>query len=111
MMAFGSDSSFSMHSLTIRRATRLVEATRGITAIDSMVVSRSTRRRVSMLIADTSLILHQLLDAIAQLRLTRLCALHDRRRRVRHELFVSELGVERRQLVAALFQFALRPLL
>src|SRR3954447_7368766 len=48
MIAFRSHSSFSMHSFTIRRATRFVDATRGITAIDSIVVSRSTMRRVSM---------------------------------------------------------------
>src|SRR5436305_13652894 len=48
MLAFGSDSSFSMHSFTMRRATRLVDATRGITAIDSIVVRRSTMSRVLM---------------------------------------------------------------
>src|SRR3954468_20822057 len=48
MMPLGSDSSFSMHSLTMRRATRFVDATRGITAIDSIVVRRSTMLRVLM---------------------------------------------------------------
>lgn len=47
IIACGRDSSFSMHSATMRRATRFVEATRGISAIDSIVVSRSTRRRSS----------------------------------------------------------------
>ena len=38
IIACGSDSSFSMHSLTMRRATRFVDATRGMTASDSSVV-------------------------------------------------------------------------
>src|SRR5438045_6467274 len=69
IIACGSDSSFSMHSLTMRRATRFVDATRGMTAIDSRVVMRSTMERVSMWI--TLLILHQLLDSRAQFNLPR----------------------------------------
>ena len=42
IIACGSDSSFSMHSVTTRRAIRFVDATRGITASDSMVLSLET---------------------------------------------------------------------
>src|SRR3954452_4785099 len=52
MIAFGSDSSFSMHSFTIRRAARFVDATRGMTAIDSIVVRRSPMLRVLMDMVD-----------------------------------------------------------
>jgi len=52
IMACGSDNSFSMHSLTTRRATRFVEATRGMRASDSIVLSRETIARVSSVIID-----------------------------------------------------------
>src|SRR5213596_2308492 len=84
IMAFGSDSSLSMHSLTTRRAMRLVEATRGISAIDSRVVRRSTIFLVFRLI--NSLILHQLLNPRPKLVLPRLRLLDHRGRRVAHEL-------------------------
>src|SRR5438132_10697482 len=47
IIACGRDNSFSMHSATMRRATRFVDARRGTTARDSMVLRRSTMRRVS----------------------------------------------------------------
>src|SRR3954453_22177450 len=133
MMAFGSDSSFSMHSFTIRRATRIVDATRGMTAIDSIVVRRSTMLRVLMDMVDVResgvgdrsrclelrlptphsrlLILQQLLDPLPQFRLTRLRARDDCRRRVFQELLVQQFRVERGELLAAFFQLAFRALL
>src|SRR5438046_4285973 len=108
IIACGSDSSFSMHSATMRRATRFVDATRGISAIDSIVLSRSTRRRVSRPII--SLILHQLFDSCPQFGMTGLGLLHDRGGRVLHELLVGELRLERRELLAALLDLALRAL-
>src|SRR5437764_2165731 len=84
IIAFGSDSSFSMHSWTTRRATRFVDATRGISAMDSRVFSWSTSWRVlrssmellgcwvarlrqpSNSVTQQLLILHQLLDPRAQ---------------------------------------------
>src|SRR5438477_12835427 len=103
IMAFGSDSSFSMHSLTTRRATRLVDATRGISAMDSMTVKRSTRARVSMWIIEL-LILHQLLDSRPKFVLPRLCLFHHRRRRVAHELLVGQARRDPFELLAALLQ-------
>src|SRR5437868_6013482 len=100
IIACGSGSSFSMHSERMRRATRLVEATRGTTASDSMRLSPATMRFVSRsIIVDSvenrhsclspSLILLQLLDPGAQFGLARLRLLHDRWRRVAHELLVG----------------------
>src|SRR5512140_3371851 len=107
IIAWGRESSFSMHSLTMRRATRFVEATRGITASDSIRRSRSTIRRVSRWI--TSLILKQLLDSCTKFRVPGLSLLHHGRRRVAHELLIGQSSLDRGQLAAALLQLALRP--
>src|SRR6266516_1436097 len=88
IIACGSGSSLSMHSVTMRRATRFVEATRGTTASDSMRFSPATIRLVSSSIT-ASPILKQLLDPCTQLGLPRLGLLHDRGRRVAHELLVG----------------------
>src|SRR5258708_20668942 len=51
MMAFGRDTSFSMHSFTMRRAMRFVDATRGRSAIDSSVVRGEMMPRVLIMVA------------------------------------------------------------
>src|SRR5687768_12151447 len=109
IIACGSDSSFSMHSLTTRRAIRFVEATRGITASDSRVFRRGTIARVSSWNM-RSLILLQFLDLRPQFCLAVLSLLHDLRRCVADELFVCQLRVEGRELFLALLEIALRPL-
>src|SRR5438132_13111641 len=132
IIACGRDNSFSMHSATMRRATRFVDARRGTTARDSMVLSRSTMRRVSSWIIavswsrgcevsqrihhettrprnhETSLILHQLLDSRSQFQVSRLRLLHHRGWCVLHELRVRQLCLEGGELFSALFDLALR---
>src|SRR5205085_6785571 len=108
IMAQGSETSLAMHSSTTRRATRLVEATREISATDSTVVRRSTICRESR--PSTLLILHQLFDSGAKFELPRLRLLHHRGRRVAHELLVAQPRGEAVELLAALFQLALRAL-
>src|SRR6266511_2412366 len=139
IIACGSGSSLSMHSVTMRRATRFVEATRGTTASDSMRFSPATIRLVSSSImfwraqgagrgaqvmpsrrkppapcplrsALSWLILKQRLDPCTQLGLPRLGLLHDRGRRIANELLVGQAGVDAGELVAALLDLALRPL-
>src|SRR5262249_20125302 len=99
IIAFGSGTSFWMHSSTTPRARRLVEATREISAIDSSVVRQSTICRVSR--PNTSLILHQLFDSGAQFRLARLSLLDHRGGRVAHELLVGKARSESFELFAA----------
>src|SRR5881394_3260130 len=48
MMARGNDSSFSMHSLTTRRAIRFVDETREMTASDSRNLNRPATAEVSI---------------------------------------------------------------
>src|ERR1051325_276697 len=126
IIAFGSETSLAMHSSTTRRPTRFVEATREISATDSSVFSRSTIWRVlrpsiscqlsvigcRQLATDNRqlLILHQLFDSRAKFRLPSLRLLDDRGRRVAHELLVGQPCGEAVELLAALFQLALRAL-
>src|SRR5438876_6749209 len=115
IIARGSDSSFSMHSWTMRRATRFVEETRGMSASDSSAVRRSTILRVSRWIIacpppHNSLILQQLLDPRAQLTLAHPRLFDHRGRGVAHELLVGQARVHTFQLPAALLDLALRAL-
>src|SRR5688572_31102488 len=84
IIACGSDSSFSMHSVTMRRAMRFVDATRGITATDS-IAFRFRTMRVSII--ERSLVLLKLFQSSAQLCLLRLRSGND----VRSEEHTSEL--------------------
>src|ERR1051326_2206524 len=110
IIACGSGSSLSMHSETMRRATRFVDATRGTTASDSMRFRCATMRLVSRSII-ASLVLLQLLDPRAQFRRARPRLLDHRGRRVAHELLVRPPCLGAGELVAALLQLALRPFL
>src|ERR1051325_6497754 len=109
IIACGSESSFSMHSFTIRRATRFVEATRGMTASDSSARRRGTISRVSRWIT-ASLILLQLLQSRTQFGLPRARLLDDVRGSVADELLVGQLRIQRRELLLALLDLPLRPL-
>src|SRR5207253_7089095 len=96
-----------MHSVTTRRATAFVEATRGISASDSIVRSRATICCVSII---GSLIVLQLLQTRAELGLTRTRAFDNRRRGLAHELLVCQLGLETGELFVRRFDLALRAL-
>src|SRR5947209_1126449 len=112
-----------MHSFTIRRATRFVEASRGTTASDSSVRMRATSFRVSRGVIGCfvhclavgsdglrSLILRHLLQTCAKLFPSRAGLGHDCRRRILHELLVRQARVDAFQLLAAPLDLALRAL-
>src|SRR5258708_40003629 len=105
IMACGSDSSCSMHSVTTLRPTAFVDATRRISASDSIVRRRATTSRVS--IKKFSLILLQFLEARMQLGPTQARPFHDGCRRFRHELFVGKLGLQAGQFLSAAVDLAL----
>src|SRR5438132_9899466 len=102
--AWGSESSFSMHSVTTRRAIRLVDATRGMIASDSSVLSFATTWAVSII---ELLVLLQFLDASAELGVSGLRLFHDRGGRIAHELLVRQFCFHRGQLLAGLLDLTL----
>src|ERR1043166_4267352 len=136
IIACGSESSLFTHSTTMRRATRFVDATRGITASDSSARRRGTSWRMGIIggVAESqscrgakrgavllcnsgtlqpcnsSSVPLQLLQPRAQLRLACARLLHHVRGRVLRELLVRELRVEIRELFRALLDLAARAL-